>query len=52
MIVKEIERATNRITGQMMFLCERPDGSRCLMINGINAKNGPRAEELFRRLAK
>ena len=52
MTVKEIARATNKNTGAMMYLCERNDGSLCLMINGINVKNGERARELFTRLSK
>jgi hypothetical protein len=52
MTVKEIARATNKITGATMYLCERYDGTLCLMIDGINVKNGERAREIFNRLSK
>lgn len=52
MTVKEIKRAINRITGTTMLLCEFPDGTPCLIINGINQKTGKKAIELFNYLAK
>lgn len=52
MTVNEIKRGTNRITGATMYLCEFPDGTLCLMINGINVKTGKKAEERFNYLLK
>lgn len=52
MTVKEIERAENRITGDMMYLCVDPHGTLCLMIRGIRVKNGEKARERFEYLKK
>lgn len=52
MTVHEIKRGINRITGATMYLCQFPDGTPCLMINGINQKTGKKAEELFNHLLK